>query len=346
MMSKRPVRSLLLICSLAVSLLAGCYTDQLPELDHPRLAPGVAMQDVTFFSAALNRQMSYRVFLPARLLAGEKLPVVYLLHGSGGSYRNWSNYSDVAHYAGPGGSSAGLVLVMPEGDSSYYMNAVGKPEDKYGDYLTHDLIVDVEARFPAAQDRASRAVVGVSMGGFAAVKLALSRPELFFFAGAISPAIDVPSRRFSLRRWGQGVRFRSIFGPEGSESRKKSDPFVLVRSADPARTPYLFLTAGEQEALLEPNRRFASRLQQGHFAYEFHTKPGGHDWTEWDSQIPGCFESLLKKLSVSKYPTLSQSARKGGGTERGERGRGKTAILPQARREGRRPLEPRRTCSC
>ena len=290
------MRSPLLMLVLIASLLAGCHTDQLLELDHPRLAPGVAVQDVTFFSAALKRQMPYRVFLPAKLGPGQKLPVVYLLHGNGGSYRNWSNYSDVARYAAPERSPVGLILVMPEGDSSYYMNAAGKPEDKYDDYLTHDLIVDVEARFPAAQGRENRAVIGVSMGGFAAVKLALSRPELFFFAGAISPAIDAPSRRFSLRRWGQGMRFRSIFGPEGSESRRKSDPFVLIRSADPARTPYLYLTAGEQEALLEPNRRFASRLQQRHFAYEFHTKPGGHDWNEWDSQLPGCFESLLKHL--------------------------------------------------
>jgi S-formylglutathione hydrolase FrmB len=258
------------------------------------------MQDVTFFSAALQRQMPYRVFLPAKLDPDHKLPVVYLLHGNGGDYKNWSNYSDVARYAAPGEGSRGLILVMAEGNSSYYMNAVEKPEDKYEDYLVHDLIADVESRFPAAQNRGNRAIVGASMGGFAAVKLALCRPELFVYAGAISPAIDVPSRRFSLRRRGQSMRFRSIFGLEGSESRRKSDPFILVRTADPARTPYLYLTAGEQEALLEPNRRFAALLKGRGFAYEFHTKPGGHDWGEWDSQIPGCFESLLRHLSSTQ----------------------------------------------
>jgi S-formylglutathione hydrolase FrmB len=42
------------------------------------------------------------------------------------------------------------------------------------------------------------------MGGFGAVKLALDHPELFAFAGAISPAIDVPSRPFSIKRIRQG----------------------------------------------------------------------------------------------------------------------------------------------
>lgn len=268
--------------------------------DYPRVAAGVVMQDVTFFSAALQRQMPYRVLLPAKIDPNRKLPVVYLLHGNGGSYINWSNYSDVARYAAKNGSSGGLILVMPEGDSSYYMNAVEKPEDKYEDYLVHDLIADVEARFPAAPSRENRAIIGVSMGGFAAVKLALCRPELFVFAGAISPAIDVPSRKFSLLRRGQSMRFRSIFGLEGSETRRNSDPFVLVHTSVPVRTSFLYLTTGEQEALLEPNRRFAALLKGRGFAYEFHTKPGGHDWNEWDSQIPGCFESLFRHLSSAQ----------------------------------------------
>ena len=244
--------------------------------------------------------MPYRMYLPARLETGRKLPVVYLLHGGGGNFRDWSNYSDVARFAAPVGTSGGLILVMPEGDSSYYMNATLKPADRYEDYLVRALIADVAARFPAARNRENRAIVGVSMGGFAAVKLALSRPELFTFAGAISPAIDVPSRRFSLRRWEQNMRFRTIFGPDGSQSRLKSDPFVLIRIADPARAPYIYLTAGEHEALLEPNRRFAELLRQGHYSYEFHTKPGGHDWGEWDSQIPGCFLSLLQHLPATQ----------------------------------------------
>jgi S-formylglutathione hydrolase FrmB len=272
-------------------LLIGCHPAPQPQPDHPRQSPGVKMQDVTFHSAALHRDMPYRVYLPAKLSPGQKLPVVYLLHGNGGAFQNWSNYSDVAHYA-----AQGLILVMPEGGSSYFVNAALKPQDRYEDYFVNDLIADVESRFPAARDRENRAIIGVSMGGFAAVKLALARPDLFVFAGAISPAIDVPSRRFTLRRWGQSMRFRTLFGPAGSPTRLASDPFHLVQSANPDVTPYIFISAGEQEPLLEPIRRFASRLQARPFAYEFHTRPGAHDWGEWDAQIPACFDSLLHHL--------------------------------------------------
>jgi S-formylglutathione hydrolase len=259
--------------------------------DLPRLAPGVRVEDVTFHSAALDRAMPYRVFLPEQLAPGQKLPVVYLLHGGNGSFRDWSNDSDVARYA-----ARGLILVMPEGAFSYYMNAAEKPEDRYEDYLVNDLISDVETRFPAIKGRSSRAIIGISMGGFAAIKLALSRPGLFFFVGAFSPSIDVLHRHFNLRRPGEWWRLRTIFGPPGSPQRQTSDPFALVQSAAPAATPYLYLTAGDREPLLDPNRRFASRLRQHGFSYEFHTKPGGHDWAEWDAQIPGCFESLFQHL--------------------------------------------------
>lgn len=278
----------------------GCHEVEQLRPDHPRLAAGVAMQDVTFYSAALKRDMDYRVFLPAKLPTGDRLATVYLLHGGGGGFKDWSNYSDVARFAAPDGGSRGLILVMPEGDSSYFMNAAEKPQDRFEDYVVNDLISDVEARFAVAKGRENRAIVGVSMGGFAAVELALTHPGLFSFVGAISPAIDVPSRRFSWRRWAQSSRFRAIFGPEGSETRQECDPFILVRTADPGRTPYIYLTAGLQEALLEPNRRFAAMLKQRQFLYEFHTKPGGHGWGEWDAQIPGCFEEPLSRIGPSR----------------------------------------------
>ena len=65
--------------------------------------------------------------------------MLYLLHGGGGGFRDWSNYSDVAGYA-----ERGLILVMPEGNSSYYTNSADRPQDRYEDYIVHDLIADVE----------------------------------------------------------------------------------------------------------------------------------------------------------------------------------------------------------
>lgn len=247
------------------------------------------MHDVLFRSASLERDIPYRVILPAIVPNTQRLPVVYLLHGGGGDFREWSNDSDVARFA-----EQGLILVMPEGDSSYYTNSVGRPKDRYEDYIVKDLIADVETRFPA--DPSRRAIAGLSMGGFGAIKLALKHPELYRFVGALSPAIDVPSRPFSIKRISQYLRHASIFGAWGSQTRRDNDPFFLARNIDPYKIPFIFITCGDQEGLLAPNRRFAALLAQRNFRFEFHPGPGGHDWNQWNRRLPETFAALFAHL--------------------------------------------------
>lgn len=284
---------MIVLLSSLLTCVSACDRNAQTRPDRPRLAAGVKLQDVKFYSVALGREMPYRVFFPVDLNAKKKFSVVYLLHGGGGDFHDWSNDSDVAAYA-----RENVILVMPEGHSSYFMNEVEAPQNKYEDFVTKDLIADVEGRFSTRKDRGGRAIIGVSMGGFAAIDYALTRPELFVFAGALSPAIDVPRRRFNMKHAAQWWRFRRIFGPVGSEERRARDPFELALTASPQATPHIFLSAGEQEPLLGPNRRFAAILKGRGFAFEFHTKPGGHDWNEWDAQISDCFSSLFANLAV------------------------------------------------
>jgi putative tributyrin esterase len=283
--------------TLAVALLVstGCTRKEAePPPDHPRLTAKVILRDVTFHSAALSRDMPYRIVMPASVAPGQRLPVVYLLHGGDGGFRDWTNDSDVAHFA-----ESGLLLVMPEGGSSYYTNAVDPPQDRYEDYIVSDLISDVESRFPAATERSNRAIVGLSMGGFGAVKIALRHPELFAFVGGLSSAIDVPHRAFVFKRFHQSRHYSAIFGPAGSQTRRDNDPLLLARSANPEAAPYFFLTCGEQEGLLSSNREFATLLAQRHFRYEFHTIPGGHDWNQWNGWLPALFLSLNHHMKPS-----------------------------------------------
>jgi len=275
----------------ALSSLTGCQRKAAEPPDNPRLSAKVILRDVTLRSSALNREMKYRVVFPADIAAGQKLQQVYLLHGGGGGFRDWTNYSDVARFA-----ESGLFLVMPEGNSSYYTNSVAQPEDRYEDYIMKDLISDVESRFPVATGRSNRAIVGVSMGGFGAVKIALKHPESFAFVGGISSAIDVPRRSFSIKRWQQSRHYTAIFGPAGSPTRRENDPFVLARSASLETAPYFFLTCGEQEGLLPANREFAELLAQRHLKFEFHTMAGGHNWNQWNAWLPRLFDRLSQTL--------------------------------------------------
>ena len=149
--------------------MSGCHRDPPAHADRPYVAHGVVMKDVVFHSAALNRDMPYRVFLPQDVKSRPRLPVVYLLHGGNGSYRDWSDDSTVSSAA-----AKGLILVMSEGEFFYYMNSVEDPGARFEEYIFGDLIADVESRFPAANSRNKRAIIGISMGGFVAIKIALT----------------------------------------------------------------------------------------------------------------------------------------------------------------------------
>ena len=277
--------------SLGPLLVTSCKKKTEISPDHPRLTPNVVVRDVTFRSFALNRDMQYRAVLPSRVPPERKWPVVYLLHGGGADFHSWTNDSDVAQFA-----EKGFVFVMPEGNSSYYINAAERAQHKYEDYIVNDLITDAESRFPIAANRNQRAVIGVSMGGFGAINLSLRHPDLFVFVGALSPAIDVPSRPFSIKRIGQWREHSSIFGPWGSETRRANDPYLVVRTVDPARMPYLYLSCGEQEGLLPANRKFAKLLAEHHLRFEFHAGRGAHDWNQWNARLPDVFRSLAEHI--------------------------------------------------
>ncbi|PYV62990.1 MAG: hypothetical protein DMG95_08075 [Acidobacteria bacterium] len=288
---RRHVSAHLVTCATLTWLLVGCSKQSGPLPDQPRLTRNVTMRDVAFRSTALDRDMQYRVVLPATIVPGRKLPAVYWLHGGGADFHSWTNDSDVSRFA-----EKGLVLVMPEGNSSYYVNASERPQGRFEDYIVNDLIADAESKFPIAVDRDHRAVIGVSMGGFGAINLSLKHPDLFAFAGALSPAVDVPSRPFSIKRIGQWREHSSIFGPWGSETRRTNDPYLEISSVDPMKIPYLYISCGEQEGLFPANRKLARLLGYHHFRFEFHASPGGHNWNQWNSRLPDVFRSLSEHV--------------------------------------------------
>lgn len=272
--------------------LFGCRKPSQLKPDAPRLTPNVTLTDVTFHSAALNRDTTYRVIAPTNIPANTKLPVIFLLHGAGDTYRDWSNQSDIARLA-----EAGIVLVMPDAADSYYVNSAARSDQQYESYLVTDLIPDARRRFPIATDRAHNAVIGISRGGFGAVLLALKHPELFSFVGGLSSALDLAERPFRPREFFKSLAHRRTFGAPGSAARLSNDPYVLLDAAQPASLPYFYITCGDQDVLLATDKRFAAQLAARNLPSEFHIVPGGHNWLLWNAQLPAIEASVLAHLN-------------------------------------------------
>jgi S-formylglutathione hydrolase FrmB len=240
--------------------------------------------------------MKYRIILPAGYEAStRRYPVLYLLHGLAGDYLNWDTRTHLAEYTAP----LQLILVMPDAGNSWYTNSVSKPENRFEDYIAKDLIAEMDARYRTISTRHARAIAGLSMGGYGAVKIALRYPGQFVFAGSFSGVLSVAHDPDYVPRLGEkfAQQLPEIFGPAGGPAYVANDVFALVEKAG-SDLPYFWIACGTGDRLLEGNREFVALLHRRKVAYTYKEAPGGHSWAFWDEQLPAMFRDLSRHMEL------------------------------------------------
>jgi putative tributyrin esterase len=265
----------------------------------PSTRPAVAvarLREESVNSAALGRTMKYRVLLPEAYDSSlRRYPVLYLLHGLGGDYRDWTMRANLAEYT----RALPLIVVMPDAENQWYTNAADGSA-RFEDYISTDLPADVVQKFRTINSRYGRAVAGLSMGGYGALKLALKRPGAFSVVGAFSGAYEVTRHGQLEKRIGaaESERMAKIFGPVESQTRKDNDVFALAAAMKPAGAPYVYIDCGiADNTLIDANREVVAALHKAGVAYEYHEVAGGHTWDYWDRRIREFLPILMKKLA-------------------------------------------------
>lgn len=157
----------------------------LPPIVSPADAELPTVEERTFRSDGLGQDRSYSVLLPVGYGAStRRYPVLYLLHGKSGDHTDWSRRAPLRQAVG----SAPLIVVMPDGDDGWYIDwAEGRRG--YEAQIVRDLIPHVDAAYRTLARREGRALAGLSMGGYGALKLALRHPHLFASAASQSGAV-------------------------------------------------------------------------------------------------------------------------------------------------------------
>lgn len=289
------MQALTLLLALVVAYGSTMPAEGRPVSDAP--AQSSRMRDERVQSAALGRSVPYRVLLPADYgQQARRYPVLYLLHGLTGGYTDWSTRTRLVEYT----RTQPLIIVMPDAGNSWYTNAAGDPSAKFEDFVLADLVADVEKKFDAIASRDARAIAGLSMGGYGAVKMALKRPAQFVFAGSFSGAMPAGHDPEYGRQFGtEFVRMQAIFGPPGSETRRDNDVYALAEAVPPSTAPYVYFDCGTSDGLLESNRRLAAVLQKGGVRYEYHEVPGAHSWAYWDARVRVMVDVLMRHLRAA-----------------------------------------------
>jgi S-formylglutathione hydrolase FrmB len=247
----------------------------------------------SIFAPSLGRAKKLAVILPAEYSSSKRYPVLYLLHGNGGNHLQWLNGSHVKTYV----QKLSLIVVMPDAESSFYVNSDTDPRNRFEDFIMMDVRQYIQNRY--AVDTLRQAIAGASMGGYGALLLAFKYPRRFFFAGDISGALDIPRYIYLRERdadlSGSVPNLKRIFGSGPSAFRRAHDLFSLYHAVAADSLPYLYLAMGIQDEYglrLRTHRAFVDSLSAAGIAYEYHETPGRHNWAYFDTELL----SLIQKL--------------------------------------------------
>ena len=266
------------------------------------------VETVKFQSKLVNATLPYNVILPADYDASRttRYPVLYLLHGLDGHYSDWVSRTNLADYA----SDYSLIIVTPEGNDGWYVDSATVTTDKYESYILKELLPDVDERYRTIQARYGRAIAGLSMGGYGAIKFGLKSPQTFVFAASLSGAFGVT--RFTEKdipnNWQDSIK---LFGPVGSETRKANDLFDLIRNLPSDRIrflPYFYFDCGtEDSTLIFPyNRELSALMYEKKIPHEYREMPGDHSWGYWDRQV----QEVLR-IAGQKMPSVKLTKARG-----------------------------------
>jgi putative tributyrin esterase len=202
-----------------------------------------------------------------------------------------------------------MVFVFPESGRRWFINDVSGR--RYADYFVADLIPAVEAEFPCSRTRESRIVGGFSMGGAAAIYMALVYPELIgaslSYAGAFY-ASDRTGDPYQDQRHEECMmptenEHNRVWGPPGSDVRKQYDPDRLIgHAARKQQRPTMAIEVGVDDypRVVQQNRRMHAALTSFGMEHRYEERAGDHSWPFAIAAALRILSQLRDELWVSR----------------------------------------------
>ncbi len=256
-------------------------------------------------SHILKQIVHYCVYLPSGYDAGankhppRRYPVLYFLHGLGDNEQTlfnsggWTLLDDLRkeHKMGD------FLIVAPEGRRSFYINSADGSV-RYSDFFLQEFLPHIEAKYQIVKGRAGRAISGISMGGYGALRFAFAHPELFSAVSAQSAALitEAPQALDSASRSGAPLTgvLAPVFGkPIDVPHWNDNSPFVLAKKNAPAlRKMAIYFNCGQDDnyGFEKGAAALHVELQKEGIKHEYHAYPGDHSLTYFLSHFDEVME--------------------------------------------------------
>ncbi len=242
-----------------------------PPAGFADVQPGVAQGSMVEFgydSAATGTRRKAIVYLPAGYSAGRRYPVLYLLHGIGGTQDEWRGYvhaGAVLDNLLAAGKAQPMIVVMPNGRASADdrvppAERTFTPEHiaafaNFERDLLESLVPAIDRAYPTLAERGQRAIAGLSMGGGQALNFGIGHPDTFAWVGGFSAA---PNTRAA---------------------------DALASAAAQGKLQLLYLSCGNQDSLFGISQDFHRKLRETKVPHVWQVDGFGHDRESWSESL-------------------------------------------------------------
>ena len=262
-------------------------------------------------SHILGEAVHYCVLLPSNYdsAPAKHYPVLYFLHGLGENEQTlfktggWNLIEDLRQQH----KVSDFLIVTPDAKASFYVNSADR-KVRYSDFFLQEFIPYIEANYRISRERKARAISGISMGGYGALRFAFANPEMFSAVSAQSAALmsESPQELNAALRAGTplGRLLGSVFGnPINVPHWEENDPLSLARKnrVGIAKLAIYFNCGRDDEYGFETGAAALDRqLQDEHINHEFHLYPGNHSASYFGAHLGEVMEFHSKMFGAGK----------------------------------------------
>lgn len=234
------------------------------------------------------------------------LGVIYLLHGSDSFGEEWITQGgllETLKSLSPRRKLPKVIIVLPTSENCWYVDSrdIGGPGN-YETAFLKDLVPYIESRYGLPGRAGARAVSGISMGGWGALRLALAHPDVFGAAASQGGS-------FWLRRNHSDAptdfierTFSGSFGrPLNRQMFDSLAPSFYVKHSSERELPSIMMTSGYHDYIRSAEMfDLAAEMMMRKIMVRAEVTNGGHDWDSWRESLPSVLEFLFDYLERLK----------------------------------------------
>ncbi len=248
-----------------------------------------AQEQLIYQSKNLARPDTVWVFKPKNYDQEEKLPLIYLLHGYSGNYKQWDGIMNAQKYA----DEYGFIIVCPDGlFNSWYLNSPVKADWQYESFFFQELFPDINRKYKV--DTQKVLISGLSMGGHGALYFFSKHPELFASAGSTSGGVRLSD---SFGKYGLG----DILGNPAKDDAVWTK-YSVIENIDQLKTankPFIF-DCGAGDIFYQANNELKIKCDLLKLKATYISQPGAHNRTYWAKSIKQQFDYFKGVLAQLK----------------------------------------------